>query len=85
VKKFFGENEEYHKKRVGELSKGINCFKTKSFFFEVLQPCCGSGVHLHFVQSFNLVFMAFSPLSPLIFLCTWQWLIPLVWWGEGGW
>ncbi len=26
VKKFFGENEEYHKKRVGELSKGNNYF-----------------------------------------------------------
>jgi hypothetical protein len=23
VKKFFGENEEFHKKRVGELSKGM--------------------------------------------------------------
>ena len=27
VKKFFGENEEFHKKRVGELSKGVfSCF-----------------------------------------------------------
>ncbi len=28
VKKFFGENEEYHKKRVGELSKGNTSFGT---------------------------------------------------------
>ncbi len=38
VKKFFGENEEYHKKRVGELSKGNTSFGTQKTAGPPLPP-----------------------------------------------